>query len=302
MKKKVFYLIIIIFIISLPIFFTEMYLKSIGLGDPIVYDENYVYGYAPRPNQKKKRLKNSSVTINDVGLRSLKNWGPNKHKKKIIFFGDSVTYGGSYIDDKEIFSHLTCVKINLPDFICGNAGVNAYGIFNIVYRSKYDQRIADEYIRVFLLVPDDFYRGLQNKNTAHFYLNEKKKFLPAISEALNFIATKYNIKNSISKYSDNYREENKYDLIKESVEIFNLEMIRLQLLNKRFIIFYTPSKGDHTLNNYIYNELNENINFEIIDLSKHISDNLLEDSVHYNKKGHETVSDIISEKILSLLK
>jgi hypothetical protein len=302
MKKKVLYFIITIFIISLPIFITEVYLKSIGLGDPIVYDENYVYGYAPRPNQKKKRLKNSSVTINDVGLRSLKNWGPNKHKKKIIFFGDSVTYGGSYIDDKELFSHLTCVKINLPDFICGNAGVNAYGIFNIVYRSKYDQRIADEYIRVFLLVPDDFYRGLQNKNTAHFYLNEKKRFLPAIFEALNFIATKYNIKNSISKYSDNDREENKYDLIKESVEIFNLEMKRLRLLNKRFIIFYTPSKGDYALNNYIYNEINDGINFEIIDLSKQISDNFLEDSVHYNKKGHDKVSDIISEKILSLLK
>ena len=57
MKKKVLYLIIIIFTISLPIFIAEVYLKSSGLGDPIVYDENYVYGYAPRPNQKKKDLK-----------------------------------------------------------------------------------------------------------------------------------------------------------------------------------------------------------------------------------------------------
>ena len=28
--------------------------------------------------------------------------------KKNNFFGDSVTYGGSYIDDKETFSHFTC--------------------------------------------------------------------------------------------------------------------------------------------------------------------------------------------------
>ena len=112
MKKKLLYSIIIIFIISLPILAAEIYLKYVGLGDPIIYDKNYVYGYAPRPNQKKLRIRNSTVTINDVGLRSLKNWKMNRDKKKIIFFGDSVTYGGSYIDDKEIFSHLTCEKMN----------------------------------------------------------------------------------------------------------------------------------------------------------------------------------------------
>jgi len=301
MKKKILYSIIIIFIISLPILATEMYLKYIGLGNPIIYDENYVYGYAPRPNQKKERLRNSKVTINDVGLRSLKNWEENKDKKKIIFFGDSVTYGGSYIDDKKTFSHLTCKKINLPDYICGNAGVNAYGIFNIVYRSKYDQRISDDYIRIFLLVPDDFYRGLQNKNTAHFYLNEKKFILPAIFEAINFISTKYNIRNIISKYSDNDKEENKFDLIKESVEIFNLEMKRLKLLNKKFFIFYTPSKNNPDLNNFIYNQVNELIDFEVIDLSKYISDNMLKDSVHYNIKGHDIIANKISEKILEIL-
>ena len=302
MKKKIFYSIIIIFIISLPILAAEMYLKYVGLGDPIVYDKNYVYGYAPRPNQKKKRIRNSTVTINDVGLRSLKNWETNKNKKKIIFFGDSVTYGGSYIDDKEIFSHLTCKKMNDPDYICGNAGVNAYGIFNIVYRSKYDKRISNDYIRVFLLVPDDFYRGLQNENTAHFYLNEKKYILPAIIEAINFLSTKYNIRNIISKSSDNNKEENKYDLVKESVEIFNSEMKRLKLLNKKFLIFYTPSKGNQILNNFIYSKVYDGIDFEIIDLSNDISDDMLEDSVHYNKKGHDKVSDKMFKKILETLK
>ena len=47
-----------------------------------------------------------------------------------------MTYGGSYIDDKETFAHLVCENINDTNYICGNAGVNAYGIFNIVYRSK----------------------------------------------------------------------------------------------------------------------------------------------------------------------
>ena len=192
--------------------------------------------------------------------------------------------------------------MNDPDYICGNAGVNAYGIFNIVYRSKYDKRITDDYIRIFLLVPDDFYRGLQNENTAHFYLNEKKHILPAIFEAINFLSTKYNIRNIISKSSDNKKDENKYDLITESVEIFNSEMKRLKLLNKKFFIFYTPSKGNRILNNFIYSKIYEGIDFEIIDLSNDILDNMLEDEVHYNKQGHNAVSNIMLKRILKDLK
>ena len=176
-EKKFFYLISIILIILIPTTVTEIYLKYIGLGDPIIYDPNFVYGYAPRINQK-NRLKNSTVTINDIGLRAIYDW--KNENKKIIFFGDSVTYGGSYIDDRETFSHLTCEYLNDINYLCGNAGVNAYGIHNIVYRSRYDTRIGDDKLRIFILVPDDFYRGLQDHNTAHFYMKENNFLFPAI--------------------------------------------------------------------------------------------------------------------------
>lgn len=153
-----------------------------------------------------------------------------------------------------------------------------------------------------MLVPDDFYRGLQNKNTAHFYLNEKKRIFPALFEAINFLSIKYSIRNFISKFSDNNKEKNKYDLIKESVQIFNIEMKRLHLLNKKFFIFYTPSKNNSALNNLILNKVIEEIDFEIIDLSKDITDEMLKDSVHYNGLGHNLVSDRISKKILEYLK
>ena len=81
---------------------------------------------------KKKRLEGSYVTINEAILRSINPW--NSEKKKILFLGDSVTYGGSYIDDKDIFSSKVCEK--LKNFICGNAGVNAYGVLNIVLKIK----------------------------------------------------------------------------------------------------------------------------------------------------------------------
>ena len=35
-------------------FVTEVYLKKKGLGDPVRYDSSILYGYSPKPNQKKK--------------------------------------------------------------------------------------------------------------------------------------------------------------------------------------------------------------------------------------------------------
>ena len=303
MKKKIFYLISIILIIFIPTLLTEIYLKYIGLGNPITYDKNDVYGYSPKPNQKKERLNNSTVTINDVGLRSLYDWKNNEGKTKIIFFGDSVTYGGSYIDDKETFVHLSCENLNNPKFICGNAGVNAYGIFNIVFRSRYDLRLSDDDLRIFLLVPDDFYRGLQNYNTAHFYMNDNKYLFPAIIEALNFFSTKYNLKNFISKRVNNhYKKMNTINLIDESILILNSEIKRLEKKNKKFLLFYSPSKNNNVINNYIHNKMNKSIKQEIIDLSEYLDDTMYVDNVHYNKEGHKNISKIISKKINDKLK
>ena len=61
------------------------------------------------------------------------------------------------------------------------------------------QELSDDDLRIFLLVPDDFYSGLQDQNTAHFYMNDNNFLFPAIFEAVNFISSKYNIKNLFLK-------------------------------------------------------------------------------------------------------
>ena len=37
---------------------------------------------------------------------------------------------------------MVCEKIK--SYLCGNAGVNSYGVYNTVMRSKFDERIQDE--------------------------------------------------------------------------------------------------------------------------------------------------------------
>ena len=302
MKKIILYFCAIVILIILPVSLAEIYLRIIGLGYPVTYDSNYVYGYVPKENQKKERFKNSYVTINDVGLRSLDNWSDNKNKKKIVFFGDSVTYGGSYIDDKEIFSHLVCKNLNLDQYICGNAGVNAYGIINIVYRSKYDERINNSDIKIFLIIPDDFYRGLQNSKTAHFYLNDNNFIFPAIFEAINFIATKYDINNFIAKRDISTKNNNQKDLIDEAINLLSSEFERMKSKNEKFLLFYSPGRNENNeLKKYILKKLKLKTNVSIIDLSKILKDDMFKDSSHFNKKGHKAVSIQISKEINNLI-
>ena len=230
---KNFYIFIFI-LFSITIALTEAYLRYIGLGDPIRYDSNYIYGYAPKENQKKQRFKNSYITINDAGLRSLNKW-KNNSKRKIIFLGDSITYGGSYVDDKDIFSSLICKKKS--EYICGNAGVNAYSVINVVMRSKYDTRLYNGEIYIFTLAPGDFYRQYKDSKTAHFYLNSKKFILPSITEAISFVFTKYDLNKYISKKDDTSAYRHKTELIDYSISLLNSEITRLENLGKKFYYF-----------------------------------------------------------------
>ena len=146
----------------------EILLRIYGLGNPIIYEKSLLWGYSPMPNQKSKRLENAVVTINEDGLRTSKKF---TNTNKIIFYGDSVTYGGSYIDDLEIFSELVCEKLNKTKelYSCGNAGVNAYGIRNIIKRTKnYENKFPNHY-KIITIIEGDFYRNFsQIKSLPYF--------------------------------------------------------------------------------------------------------------------------------------
>ena len=296
MRIYFFFLALFLFI---ALFLSELYLKKIGLGDPVRYDSNILYGYAPKINQSKNRFKNSKVTINESGLRTIDNWKLSK-KKKIVFLGDSVTYAGSYIDDKDTFVHKVCGE--LKNFICGNAGVNAYGIKNIVMRSKYDKRLQDAEIFIYLFPPGDFYREYSNSKTAHFYLNNKSFIFPAITEAVSFVATKYDINNYISKYDDGkHKNEDKIKLINYSISILADE-IKNKKIKKKVFVFLSNEKNDKDLNSNLNKYIKENLVSEIGEIN--FLNNVLNDdkyfydeSVHFNEKGHK----IVANEIISVI-
>lgn len=296
MKKILVFISVFIIFITLSV---NYYFKFIGLGDPIRYDKDYVYGFAPKVNQKKKRFKDAIVTINESGLRSIENWKDSK-KKKILFIGDSVTYGGSYIDDKKIFSHLVCDE--LKKFICGNAGVNAYGIINMVNRSRYDERIQNADVVIFLFSGFNFTREYANSDIAHFYLNNNNYFLSGLMEAISFISTKYDINNYLSKKNDTKKYNHRKELVDYSIKKLISEVRRLNEDKKKVLIFYSiknidkESKNQH--NQYILKNLTNTKLKNFYSLENILNkDEYFVDDAHYSLLGHKKVA----EKIISII-
>lgn len=71
----------------------EIILRVYGLGNPVIYERSLLWGYSPKANQTLKRLKGATITINEFGLRTQERF---INKNKIIFYGDSVTWGELY--------------------------------------------------------------------------------------------------------------------------------------------------------------------------------------------------------------
>ncbi len=144
-----------------PLAGAEIYLRHLGLGDPILFYTNDTYRYAPQPNQRQSRQRGAEVTIDSKGLRGVKDW-TSPADLKILFIGDSVTWAGTYIGDKDTFVQGVCDRLEQATgkrFVCGNAGVNQYGVDNMAARIR-ARGVDDEDILVVTLISHDTVRGL----------------------------------------------------------------------------------------------------------------------------------------------
>lgn len=295
----------LIFIIVLEIYFQ----KIVGLGNPVIYEKNILWGYSPQSNQKVSRSKDKNITINNIGTRGLTNWNKNKDSK-IVFIGDSVTYGGSYIDDTDTFSEMVCR--NKESVECFNAGVNGYGIMNIVLRSKYDSRFNDSSIRIFTIIEGDFFRGLRDSKTGNFIFGELVTPAPALFEIFNYLFSRYSLKNLHNKIFINEYYNNilyQYNAISFGLGMLQNEIKRLESLNIKTLIYFHPSLEElkqekySELSLYIKNNA-KSAGLSIVDLmpflinSDYTKDEIYYDKFHLSLIGHR----VFSNKIKSDLK
>lgn len=303
-RKMIVFILLQFSLISL--FLVEVCLhKIMGLGNPVIYDSNPLYGFRPLPNKEYSRLYGANITFNNLSLRANNDWDENTDNK-ILFLGDSVTYGGSHIDNKQLFSYLA-VK-DLKQYQSGNAGVNGWGVENI-YGLIVESDFLPAEIYITTLPEGDFYRGLSQISGLPFF-NISPRF--ALNELWLFISYNQNKKRYL--FWHYYAEEKEVSFVVEKA-VKKLKEMDLLLKEKGFhhLIFITPTKAQvlqdankdplvqkmlikyklETI--YIDDKLSEN------NLSAGERNDIFYDSVHLDKKGHELWANIIRNELADTL-
>ncbi|NNM01510.1 MAG: SGNH/GDSL hydrolase family protein [Gammaproteobacteria bacterium] len=288
----------------------EFLLRGAGLGTPIVYDGSKLWGYTPQPGQSVERFGGARITIDDAGLRVSPDLDPSR-PGRVVFLGDSITYGGSYIDDKDLFSSIACSASS--QFSCWNAGVNGWGVMNAVARSRFDERLPAPQVIVFTFITGDFYRGLVPSNAAHFMLRQPNQLVPALHEALNFIATRYSPKKYLGKCCGRpltpEEERNEQRLAMTwAFELLGDEIRRLEEAGRTVLLAHSPDRASFEtgeqdeMTDYLF-ELADRAGIEILDLlvplkrSGLTADEIYYDKVHYDAAGHRVVGEFFKARL-----
>tara|TARA_B110000503_G_C7147178_1_gene413544 strand:+ start:640 stop:1584 length:945 start_codon:yes stop_codon:yes gene_type:complete len=283
----------LIIIITFKVVDLSMY-HFYGIGDPIYYQYSKILGYELKPNQEVTR-RGKIVKINNLGMRSSYDWASNNNQLKILFLGDSITYGGSAVNNNELFSEKTCYNLSIDKYICGNYAVNGYGIESIIKKIKY-RDIKDEDILIVVLTEGSVSRGINHLTAQPFWSKNINKIFPAITEASIYIIDIF--KNKIKfdftdKHSGETNSQYSLDLL------FELK-VAIKENNKRAIVIYSPEKSELNLENsetLIF--LKKNFT-NFIDMSKFIfefKEKVYADHVHLNSYGHSIYAEVISDFI-----
>ncbi len=273
----------------------------LGLGRPVLYDSSPLYGYRPLPGGTYRRFGGVRLHFNNLGLRAEADWDA-KPDGKVLFLGDSVTYGGSYVGNDRLFSALA-VR-HLSGYVAGNAGVNAWGVENI-YGLVVEAGFQPAKVYVTVVPEGDFYRGLVRCQGLPFF-NAPPRC--ALEELWRFFCYRQNIR----RYRDwtTFADEGHKRLVVDKATGRLAEMDRL-LREKGYIhvLFITPQKaqvlGQQDKDGLVAECLRQH-GLEAVYIADRLADlglaadqieALYHDAVHLSRRGHELWGQIIGEEL-----
>ncbi|MFW5891330.1 MAG: HlyD family efflux transporter periplasmic adaptor subunit [bacterium] len=225
-------------------------------------------------------------------------------KNKIMFLGDSVTYGGSYIDNSELFSYLSTKKVD--NLIDANCAVNAWGVENI-YGLIVQKKFLPASIYITPLIEGDFYRGRTRIEGSNFWCKEPGS---ALEELIQLFIYKTSVKKLVSWNS--IATEADKELVAEEAVIKLKEMDSFLMNNGyKHIILISPTMKQTTYKtgkDRIIQRLLQKHNVEVVYLldklkTKDFKDKnkIYHDGVHLSKYGHKVWASLIEEEIRGLI-
>jgi len=288
----------------------EFGLAAVGFGDPILYTLGGKHQYRITPNQK-KHMVGPLVQINSLGMRGPE---PDKAREDIVFFGDSITYGGNGLQDTSTFVSLIDQRLATAGYEALNAGVNGYGPENIMELFLFHkQNMALD--RIVLVVPSiDLTRGYQTTgffdmvDERNLFLTRSHFFLRVITwEVSSLLYGK--VFSSYNRMTDEERTARLVATLGSNIQSYQTIVGHTD----QVIVFYVPSRSENSgaspHNKYRSQVLEalsaHNPDAEIVDLSGSLAEHgaaIYRDEWHFNAAGHEVLANLmfplISQELL----
>jgi lysophospholipase L1-like esterase len=296
-RRQAFFWLLAVSLILSPIAVAEAYLRlALGLGDPVVYDVTGEYRYAPRPNQRLARRHGATVTIDSAGLRGTRDWH-EAAQRHVLFVGDSVTWGGSEIDDTETFAAVACARLRV-DAVCGNAGVNAYGVDNMV--ARLDAGIAENADTIVTtLIAGDAIRGMTDFKGLPFFSRRPQGPLKALWEASGILA--FRLSEVLSK-TPHWQDSGDIPFADRSLDRLVDRLRALQTGGKTVLLVYSPYEGDvpeQPFSTHVRQKL-AGSGLPFLDMTGHTGPGAYLDGTHLSAAGHATYGVAITDRLAAL--
>lgn len=304
-KKIIIFLFVLIIILSIAKAADFFLNKKYGLGNILLYENSIINGYNLSPNQKVVNRRNNTIYLNNKGMRSNNDWLNNKDRK-LLFIGDSVTYGGSIVSNNELFSEKICQKLNVNNkkFLCGNYAANGYSIISMKNKIAYKEFDNEEFI-IIVLTASDMERNFHNIYSQPFYSKKISNYFPALTELMNIYLERYlyNIKHKNNSVEFEINSEKYKNFAKENIE--NLSKVTKKT-NKKIVLIYSPEISEFSNKNkfFYYKNILKNNFSNFIDMTTYISreknlNKIYYDHVHLNSEGHEFYANVIKDYLIN---
>jgi lysophospholipase L1-like esterase len=244
------------------------------------------------------------VTIDSKGLRSTRDW-TSRADAKILFIGDSITWGGTYIDDKDTFAQGVCARLEAATgkrFICGNAGVNGYGTDNMAERIRL-KNVDDESVLVVTLISHDALRGMADITRGFFHTKQPPGPFKAIWEAVDYLV--WRTGNYLDPVREPTRSEPSNRIAERSLEKLFSAIRETDRPDRKVLLVYSPFKPDLTgpeseLTKDIRGIL-ERSGFDLIDFHAEraaaLADHFFYDDAHLDVRGHHFYAEKIAKRL-----
>lgn len=171
-----------IIIAAASLILLEIILRMMGIANPLLYDVDPNVGYRIKPNQQISYFRNP-ITINAYGVRDprpLTTRDPNK--KRVLCLGDSVTWGGIYERQENLFTSVAEHRLGNVEII--DAGVNGYSVYQMAELYKHFLTGLEPDLVLVCVLVRDFERPPVTKLTGNGVAFPTQKPRAAIIDAL----------------------------------------------------------------------------------------------------------------------